>query len=410
MKHLNRMFSLLLALVMVLSLLPLAAFAEESGAGENSEAEVVPMPTFKVNVSAVCYTKTDMKTLVGTASTLSLEQTEAVTLDEETFGPFLSYKNKLYEFRGIFFEGSLHDSVTVNYAVDLKAVYTPHTHRYLQRYNRAYHWMGCRCGSVIQKAKHVDPATDSDSICTCGYEFSHNADLVTLWLRNMQLSPRFNRNTTEYTGEIFTYKDVTSTKISYKALDSLATVEVSGGTEIHDGLNVFEITVTAEDRKTTKTYTVFAAKPVKVDGVTIYNDGSTDGGRTTEAAPKATLKRTTASLSISEAVAKKLAEQAATNESTHINVEPKFSKWSTKVFTVSFPAAALTAISENCDADLVIKTFMADVTIPNEVLADLAKEGNTITLRLDKEPSVALSITADEKEVAVSDKIAVDVK
>ena len=405
MKNIKRMLSLALALMLVLSLLPMAVFAEESGT-----EEPIPAPTFKVNVSAVCYTKSDMKTLVGIASTTSLEQSEPVTVSEDTFKPYLTYKNKLYEFRGIFFEGSLHDSVTVNYAVDLKAVYTPHTHHYVQRYNRAYHWMGCACGSVIQKAKHVDPATDSDSICTCGYEFSHNADLVTLWLRNMVLSPRFNRNTTEYTGEVFTYKDVNSTKISCKALDDLATVEISGGTEIRDGLNVFEITVTAEDRKTTKTYTVFASKPVKVDGVVILNNGTTDGGRTTEAAPKATLKRVTASLSISEAVASKLAEQAVTNESTQIVLEPTFSKWCTKVFNITFPAAALEAISKDCDADLVIKTFMADVTIPNDLLAEIAKEGDSITFRLDKEPSVALSIVAGEKEVAVSEKITVDVK
>ena len=134
------------------------------------------------------------------------------------------------------------------------------------------------------------------------------------------------------------------------------------------------------------------------------------GDRTTESAPRATLKRVTASLSVSEAAAKVMADQAVTNDSTAIVIEPQFSKWSTKVFTISFPAAALTAISENCDADLVIKTFLADVTIPNALLADLAKEGSTITIRLDKEPSVALSILADEKDVAVSEKIQLDVK
>lgn len=408
MKNVTKILCLVLALLMILSLLPLAALAEETGTPGTEE--VVPAPTYKVNASAVCYTASNRKTLVGTASTVTLEQSDAITVDASTFGPFLTYKNKLYEFIGVFYEGKYHNSVTVNYEISLEAVYVPHTHKYVQKYNRLTHWMGCRCGSVVQKANHVDPATDSDSICTCGYEFSHNADLVTLWLKNMVLSPRFHKDTTEYTGNIHTYKDVTSTRISYKAMDSLATVEVSGGNAIEDGLNIFEVTVTAQDKKTTKTYTVFASKPVVADGITIFNNGTVAGDRTTESAPRATLKRVTASLSVSEAAAKAMADQAVTNDSTAIVIEPQFSKWSTKVFTISFPAAALTAISENCDADLVIKTFLADVTIPNALLADLAKEGSTITIRLDKEPSVALSILADEKDVAVSEKIQLDVK
>ena len=413
MKNVTRLLALLLVALMVLSLVPLATFAAEEPApneeGVEVESEAVPAP-FTVTLSAVCYTKSDRKTQVGIAGTESLTHNEPLTISGETFGNYITFNKKIYEFVGVFFEGKYHSSVTVNYDIALEAVYVPHTHSYYQKHDRVTHWLQCRCGSKIQNQLHVDPATDDDSICTCGYKFSDNADLVTLWLRNMVLSPRFNKGVTEYTGQIHTYKDVTSTEVRYRTFDAKATVEVSGGTEINDGLNVFEITVTAEDRKTTKTYTVFASKPVKVDRVVITSSGSTDGNLFTHGAPKATLKRGTASLTLSGNVAKALAEQAELNGSKQIIVEPTFSKWSTKIFTISFAAEDLKAISEGCDADLVVRTFMADVVIPHAEIAALAEAGETFTVRLDKEPELTLTFLADEEVINVPDAVVVDVK
>ena len=59
-----RILSLVFALIMVLSLIPVAALAEE-------EVEPAPAEPFVATLSAVCYTASDRKTLVGTADTRS---------------------------------------------------------------------------------------------------------------------------------------------------------------------------------------------------------------------------------------------------------------------------------------------------------------------------------------------------
>ena len=61
-----------------------------------------------------------------------------------------------------------------------------------------YHWLQCACGCKIGEELHVDPKDTTDDTCTCGYHFSDNADLVTLWVKNCPEIKDFDKNQTEY--------------------------------------------------------------------------------------------------------------------------------------------------------------------------------------------------------------------
>lgn len=397
MKRSVKLLSLLLTLVMLLTALPLTTLADvlDDGAGDGAGAV-----TTKVTVSAQCYNAKRTQ-LVGTYATKVLEA-ESVIVNSDTFGYYITRGGQMYEMHHIQMDGkdcggSLTLADGAPHTVDV--IYVPHVHHYTTRYDRKMHWDGCNCGKKLNIEYHVDPATDEDSICTCGYKFSDNADLVTLWLANMVLEPRFNKATTEYNAAIHTHKEVTSTSIKVRTFDALATVELPSDLTIVDGMNVFEITVTAEDCKTTKTYTVFANLPAKVDGMQIGSSRTTDGEALTSAAPKATVKRRTASVALTEGIGKAMATQAKQNESTQVILQPNFSKWSIDNLEVTIPAAALKAISES-KADFVIKTWMGEVIIPNAELKNVAGEGETLLFNLSFEGSaLTYTLTADGEAV-----------
>lgn len=266
-----------------------------------------------------------------------------------------------------------------------------HTHCYRQRYNRLQHWMGCACGSWYDKEDHVDPAADEDKICTCGYHFSDNCDLTTLWLKNMTLTERFNKDTTEYVGNIYTYKEVSETAITATAFDALATVELPKDQSLKDGKNVFEIKVTAEDKTTTKTYTVTAVKPVKVAGVLI-----TSSSTTVTAQPKITASRRTATAKVPDLLLEEMAELAAQDGNKQIILEPKFSKWGYDQIDVPLACSVLKTIAADTQADLLINTHFGTVTIPNAEIAALAEGHETVSVSIVKETSIKLYADAEE--------------
>jgi len=399
MKKFVKLLCVLLAMITMISLLPMAALASEGGSEESA-----PQNKSKVTVKAVCYTSSSHKKAAGTYSTKVIEGKDSVTVNGETFGYYITYKGKIYEFCCVSYDGSASGSVTIdptdpNGTYSMTCVYEPHTHDYRIGYNRFYHWDACACGSIRSQGKHVDPATDEDSICTCGYKFSNNAELVTLWLSDMVLSPRFVKTTTEYNAAVHTYKEVTSSSISYSTFDALATVEAPATVSIQEGMNVIEVTVTAEDRKTTQTYTVYANKASKADGIVVSSVVDGDGKCTVILTPNAKMHRSTASLSISAAVGEKMAIQAENTDSNKVVLEPIYSKWSIKTVEVAMPSSVLTALSET-KADLVIKTFSGNIVIPNAELENIAKEGENLLFSLNKaEDEVTLTLTADEKEV-----------
>lgn len=137
----------------------------------------------------------------------------------------------------------------------------PDAHAYSRyNWNTAYHWKECACGLRIGMERHVDPTTVDDDTCTCGYVFSDDADLVTLWVNGCPCIKNFDRKKTEYELKTYTYKDVKQIKISTRTHDSQATVELPEDLTLKPGKNTFEVKVTAENQKATKTYTLTIIK------------------------------------------------------------------------------------------------------------------------------------------------------
>ena len=141
-----------------------------------------------------------------------------------------------------------------------KEVHAPNKHKYSTQYDTKYHWLGCACGCKISMEPHIDPKDAPNDTCTCGYHFSNNADLVTLWVNGCPPIEDFNKNKTEYTLTAYTYKDVKKVKISTRTFDSEATVELPEDLTLKEGTNVIPVKVIAENQKNTKTYTLTIIK------------------------------------------------------------------------------------------------------------------------------------------------------
>jgi len=129
--------------------------------------------------------------------------------------------------------------------------------------NTDYHWLECACGCKISMEPHVDPKDAPDDYCICGYHFSSNADLVTLWINGCPGIENFDKDTTEYKLNAYTYKDVKEIKIATRTHDSEATVELPEDLTLKEGENKFEVKVTSENQKVTKIYTVIITKEAK---------------------------------------------------------------------------------------------------------------------------------------------------
>lgn len=134
-------------------------------------------------------------------------------------------------------------------------VHDPNKHTYSgYGFNTKYHWLECACGQGINMEPHVDPLKAKDDTCTCGYRFSSNCDLVTLWVKGCPAIKDFDKDVTEYTLNTFTYKPIYEIKIAFRTHDSEATVELPEVLILEEGENIFEVKVTAENQKDTKTY------------------------------------------------------------------------------------------------------------------------------------------------------------
>lgn len=144
-----------------------------------------------------------------------------------------------------------------------KGNHEPGKHTYSVKYNNKYHWLGCPCGCKVAMEPHVDPKDAKNDYCTCGFHFSSNADLVTLWVDGCPVIKDFNKNKTEYTLKAYTYKDVKEVKISTRAYDSQSTVELPEDLSLKEGENVIPVKVTAGNQRDTKTYTLTIIKESK---------------------------------------------------------------------------------------------------------------------------------------------------
>ena len=132
------------------------------------------------------------------------------------------------------------------------AYYHPgNEHEFGYASNAKYHWLQCPCGCQISMEPHVDPKDTSDDNCFCGYHFSSNADLVTLWVDGCPPIKNFNKNTIEYKLNAYTYKDVKEIKIATRTHDSESTVELPEDLTLKAGENKFDVKVIAENQKVT---------------------------------------------------------------------------------------------------------------------------------------------------------------
>ena len=142
-------------------------------------------------------------------------------------------------------------------------VHTPQEHSFGYASNTKYHWLQCACGCQISMEPHVDPKDAENDYCFCGYHFSDDADLVVLWIDGCPGIKKFDKDTTEYKLNAHTYKDVKEIRIVTKTNDSEATVELPEDLTLKSGENKFEIKVTSENQKVTKVYTVIINKEAK---------------------------------------------------------------------------------------------------------------------------------------------------
>ena len=221
----KKLLSLMLALILLLSLIPMAA----SALSIHDFAEVKPNPDKAEVAPYVGITHTDKE--------VNLSQEDYDTLLEQ-YKAYLSSKEELEKLAN-------HDL---------------NDHHYGWQANAKYHWLGCPCGCKISMEPHIDPKDAADDYCTCGYHFSDNADLVTLWVDGCPPIKNFSKNKTEYTLNAYTYKDVKSVKISTRTFDSQATVELPEDLTLKTGTNTIAVKVTAENQKATKTYTLTIVK------------------------------------------------------------------------------------------------------------------------------------------------------
>ncbi len=391
MKKMKRLLCLLLVLVSLASVLPMFA------AADSDDPEQTYTITIKKKVPSQAVSK----------YTLEIGE-DPVKLKHDKY---LIIKKVVYEFSHYEVGEKKHTSLTIpgydgtaewekKWGKNVSVVYKRHTHQYKKSYDRIYHWDTCECGTVGTKVRHVDPTTVTDKTCYCGYTFSSNANLVTLWFANMALSPVFHYDTTEYIGEVFTYRDVTSTSISTRAGDALATIEKPTDMTIREGVNTFQITVTAEDRTTTKTYTVIAVKPVIADGFKIIADGKTIS--ITSKPP--IVKRNTAAITLTDAAQEKLVEMIGSETASQITFLPEGSKWASLFTELTLTETVLKALADKGTLDLVLKTpYDSILTIPAAEFSALTGKG-PITLKVSREDNT-FSILAGEEVLTLSEKI-----
>ena len=221
----KKLLSLMLALVLLLSLIPMGA----SALSIHDFAEVKPNPDKAEVAPYVGITHTDKEV------NLSQEDYDALL---EQYIAYLSSKEEL----------------------ETLANHDLNDNHYSWQTNAKYHWLGCPCGCKINMEPHVDPKDAIGDYCTCGYRFGDNADLVTLWIGGCPGIKNFNKDTTEYTLNAYTYKDVKEIQISTRTFDECATVELPEDLTLKVGENKFEIKVIAENQKVTKVYTVIINK------------------------------------------------------------------------------------------------------------------------------------------------------
>ena len=233
MKQFKRLLCLLLALVALTGMLPRTAAATVAEDPTEPE-ELTATVTIRKKIPSQA---TQKYTLVVGSKRVKLTHEKYITIKDKIyeFSHYTVGKDKFWSVAIPAYDGT--KEWEQKWGNTISVVYKRHYHSYKKAHDRIFHWDVCDCGKVGPKEHHVDPALDSDKVCTCNYRFSDNATLTTLWLANMNLAPAYNREITDYTGNLYTWVDVTETAITATAFDALAKVELPTDFAIREGLN-----------------------------------------------------------------------------------------------------------------------------------------------------------------------------
>ena len=196
---------------------------------------------------------------------------------------------------------------------------------------------------------------------------------------------------------MITYQEVSATRITARAFDDLATIELPTDLTIKEGPNIFKIKVTAEDKTTTKTYTFNAIKPVKVEDATIGSDGER-----IMVTPKTVISNIYGTVNLSEAVEQKLIEMISSQRAGSVVFLPQFNRWNISAAEVTLNSAVLDAIAKK-PANLLITTpYGTTLTIPAADVTTLAAH-ETVTIRVARDNTFA--IAAGEEVLTLSEAI-----
>ena len=131
----------------------------------------------------------------------------------------------------------------------------------------------------------------------------------------------------------------------------------------------------------------------------VNTDTDTNDTTETTAKPSATTKGDTATATVNKATADEIVKQATQHQSETVVIAPEVKGDVTKT-EVSIPAQTVGALGSETQASLTVSTPVADLTIPNGGLGDLASGGGTVTVTAEKKgDSVTLSITAGGETV-----------
>lgn len=131
-------------------------------------------------------------------------------------------------------------------------------------------------------------------------------------------------------------------------------------------------------------------------------DVSTEGNddtTVTTAKPEASVENGMASATVSDAMGAEIVEQAKENGSSVVVIAPEMDGKVTNT-EVTLPADTVETIGNDTSADLIIATPVANVTLPNGGLADLASAGGEITVSANVEDNtVYFNVSANGETV-----------
>lgn len=120
----------------------------------------------------------------------------------------------------------------------------------------------------------------------------------------------------------------------------------------------------------------------------------------TTAKPEVSTENGTTSATVTEDMGTTIVEQVKENESASVVIAPEMDSTATNT-AVTLPAGTVANIGIDTNADLVITTPVANVTLPNGALAELASVGDAITVSASVEENIIhFNVSADGGKVA----------